>query len=43
MAIILTEVLWKSTVMDNGEQYVIMDFLVMMLVPSADNWDTQIT
>ena len=33
----------RSTVMDNGEQYVIMDLILLMLKLSVNNWDITIT
>ena len=34
---------WKCTVMDSGEQYVMMDLVILMLLLFVDNWDITIT
>ena len=36
---ILMKDVWRSTVMDSGGQYVVMDLTVLMLPPSVDNLD----
>ena len=41
--IILIKDVWRSTVMDNGEQYAIMDLVLLMLKLSVNNWDITIT
>ena len=33
--------LWRSIVMDSGEQYVMMDLILMMHLFSVNNWDIQ--
>ena len=37
--VILIKDVWRSIVMDNGEQYVIMDLVLLMLLSFVNSWD----